>query len=154
MPEALNLEIKKKQLVTELIIIDEAVPDKHAFYKDLKPGVDIVNIRSDQDGLQQLKHLLSRYINLDALHIVSHANDGVVYLGNTEITEHLLKHEVDTLASLNDSLKDGGDILFYGCNLASGQQGESFIELIAHHANVDVAASSNLTGNASAQGDR
>jgi len=148
-----GLELVENYQVNELIIIDQAVPDKHLFYKALKPGGEIREIDSSKDGLEQLKAILANYQNLNALHIVSHADDGVVFLGSSNVNEELLREEVNTLATMNKAMKDGADVFFYGCNLAKSEKGEALLELIQVEANVDVAASNNLTGNMKQGGD-
>ncbi|WP_157964810.1 cadherin-like domain-containing protein, partial [Algibacillus agarilyticus] len=148
-----SIELQQAILANELIIIDEAVPQKHLFYQQLKPGVDVVELKSNKNGLEQLQNVLSQYTNLAAIHIVSHASAGVLKLGNSEITEALLKAEITTLAQLDNAMIDGGDVLLYGCDLASSKQGENFLELIASVANVDVVASNNPTGNKEQGGD-
>ncbi|MBE3668648.1 hypothetical protein BOO25_06735, partial [Vibrio navarrensis] len=142
-----ELVLTRSGKVSELIIIDAAVPDKHLFYKSLKNNVEIKEINSQQDGLTQLKDILSNYNGLDALHIVSHAEDGIVYLGNSQITTQRLQEEVNLFSSLDHALKEGGDVLFYGCNLAQTQKGEALLDLISNNAHVDVAASNDFTGN-------
>ncbi|WP_229599853.1 Ig-like domain-containing protein [Vibrio navarrensis] len=142
-----ELVLTRSGKVSELIIIDAAVPDKHLFYKSLKNNVEIKEINSQQDGLTQLKDILSNYNGLDALHIVSHAEDGIVYLGNSQITTQRLQEEVNLFSSLDHALKEGGDLLFYGCNLAQTQKGEALLDLISNNAHVDVAASNDFTGN-------
>ncbi|EPN8460490.1 Ig-like domain-containing protein [Vibrio cidicii] len=142
-----ELVLTRSGKVSELIIIDAAVPDKYLFYKSLKNNVEIKEINSQQDGLTQLKDILSNYNGLDALHIVSHAEDGIVYLGNSQITTQRLQEEVNVFSSLDHALKEGGDVLFYGCNLAQTQKGEALLDLISNNAHVDVAASNDFTGN-------
>jgi len=141
-----ELQITHNSPINELIIIDQAVPDKHLFYQDLKPGTEVKEIASGQDGLVQLNQILSQYQVLDALHLVSHADDGVIYLGNTLVTEQLLKKKVDTFSSLNHALKDGADLLIYGCNLAKTDKGVDFLDLINRQTHLDIAASDDLTG--------
>ncbi|MEJ2766993.1 DUF4347 domain-containing protein, partial [Photobacterium sp. MCCC 1A19761] len=148
-----ELALTRSGKVSELIIIDAAVPDKHLFYKSLKNNVEIKEINSQQDGLTQLKDILSDYTGLDALHIVSHADDGIVHLGNSQITTQRLQEEVNVFSSLDHALKDGGDVLFYGCNLAQTQKGEALLELISNHSHVDVAASNDFTGNLESNAD-
>ncbi|WP_019614689.1 DUF4347 domain-containing protein, partial [Psychromonas ossibalaenae] len=132
--------------VSELVIIDAAVPDKLMFYQQNKPGTKIVEIQSNEDGLTQLVNILKNHQNLDVLHLVSHASDGVIYLGQTQVTFERLLKQADTLITLDDAMKDGADVLLYGCNLGSGKAGEDLIELIADQAHVNVAASNDLTG--------
>ena len=150
---AAKLDISKGILTTELIIIDQAVPDKHVFYSNLKPGIDIVEIKSEEDGLAQIEKALNQYTDLDALHIVSHASDGQLQLGNTAVTEKSLSNRIHFLNQLDRSLKDGADLLLYGCNVAQSKKGDKFLELISQKANVDIAASDDFTGNSEHNAD-
>lgn len=138
---------------SELLIIDAAVPDKHLLLQNLKPGVDVQVIAGDADGLEQLERILSTRSNISALHIVSHASDGVLQLGNTAVTRELLHDRLTVLATLDKALVDGADLLLYGCDLAETERGEALLALIANESNVDVAASNDLTGNAALGGD-
>lgn len=133
--------------VRQLIIIDSAVPDKQVFYRAAKPGIEIVEIDSSRSGFEQLVEALGHHKNLAALHIVSHARPGTVLLGNSEITAEQLEREVQLFAALNGSIADGGDLLLYGCDLAAGQSGEEFLDIIRTSTHLDVAASNDLTGN-------
>jgi hypothetical protein len=151
--ENIEPQLRQGQLVRELVIIDEAVADKDLIYKQLTPGSEAILIRSDENGLSQLETILARYSNLQALHIFSHAKDGELLLGNSRITEHALHQSTNTLATLDGALLDGADVLFYGCELAASGRGESLLALISGTANVDVAASSDLTGSSERGGD-
>src|SRR5690606_29418657 len=93
-PVAANeLAIVSASPIKELVIIDAAVPDKAVFYRAVKPGVDIVEIDSSQPGLAQLKAILKNYKSLTALHIVSHAEEGVMLLGNSRVDSAALTSE-------------------------------------------------------------
>jgi hypothetical protein len=151
--ESKLLQLVSHHYINELIIIDAAVPDKHVFYQSVKPGVEIIEIVSEQNGLLQLNRILSNYQNLDVLHLVSHADDGVIYLGNTVVTEQLLKEKVETFTALNNALNENADLLIYGCDLAKTAKGESLLELIANKSHIDIAASNNLTGSKKNGGD-
>jgi DNA-binding protein len=146
-------ELIKAQSVRELVIIDAAVPDKQVFYRGIKPGVEIIELDANQSGLAQLKQVLSAYQNLQALHIVSHADDGVLQLGNGKVDATALKQEMDTFAALKSALAEGADVLLYGCDLAKGEAGEELLALIQQETQLDVAASVNKTGAATLAGD-
>ena len=148
-----EIELKTLQPVKELVIIDASVKDKHVFYDMSRPGIDVVEIEFTKDSLTQLSNELLKHKNLDAFHLVSHAKNGVIYLGKQAITEIDLKNHVRALASIDHALKEKGDVLIYGCELASGTAGESLLELVANKANVDVAASNNTTGARELRGD-
>ena len=54
-----ELIIAEGTTVRELVVIDQAVPKKHIFYAQIRPGVEVAEITSDSDGLTQLEKLLS-----------------------------------------------------------------------------------------------
>ncbi|WP_249560513.1 DUF4347 domain-containing protein, partial [Shewanella sp. 10B] len=153
-PEKANdLDIIGAYPVKELVVIDSAVPDKQLFYRGLKPGIDIVEIDSSQSGVRQLKTILSKYHDLAAIHIVSHAQEGALLLGNSRITAENIKQEVEVFAALNGAVREGGDLLFYGCELAANAAGEELLDIVQHNTHLDVAASNNLTGDSRQHGD-
>ncbi|MCU8013901.1 Ig-like domain-containing protein [Shewanella sp. SM74] len=148
-----ELDIVSAVAVSEMVVIDSAVPDKQQFYRAVKPGVDIVEIESSAAGLTQLKSILANYKNLTAVHIVSHARAGSLQLGNSTISAETLKTEVETFAALNGAVREGGDLLLYGCDLASTEAGEELLDIVQRNTHLDVAASNDLTGNIQQQGD-
>ena len=147
------LEISSGVNTRELIIIDEAVPEQHRFYQNLPAHALVAKISSQQDGWQQLVDILSQHQHLSAVHLVSHANDGELKLGNSLVNTERLHQEIDSFATFNQAIKPGGDILFYGCDLASTQQGEEFLALIKNNTHTDVAASNDPTGHFEQGGD-
>src|SRR5690606_9945059 len=94
-----------------------------------------------------------QYKNLAALHIVSHAEEGVLLLGNSRIDADLLKQEVELFSALNGSMSDGADLLFYGCNLAKGNSGAELLDVIQANTQLNLAASDDLTGDSKQDGD-
>jgi hypothetical protein len=74
-------------------------------------------------------------------------------LGATTLTKDSLSLYEDQLKSIGEHLSPDGDLLFYGCNIAEGENGRAFIEQIAALTGADVAASTDLTGNAALGGD-
>ncbi|MDO6424424.1 tandem-95 repeat protein [Saccharophagus degradans] len=149
----LTLKIVKSAPIQSLVIVDQRVPNKAELYNGLKPGVELVEFNSTESGLLQLKNTLSQYKNLNALHIVSHGDDGVLLLGSSEVTESVLQQEIDTLAAIDSALQDNADVLIYGCNVAKTQKGEALLALISNEANVDVAASNNVSSGNAQKGD-
>lgn len=148
-----QLDIQAGQEVNELVIIDAAVPDKHLLYKNIRPGVDVVEIDANSDGLSQLKQILSQYHDLAAVHLVSHASDGVILLGNQRIDEAVLEQDLSLFYKLNGAIRQGGDLLFYGCDLAASSKGEELLALIKGNTHIDIAASNNKTGSDLQGGD-
>ena len=140
-----NFTVGRK--VRELLIVDGAVQNKTVFYKQQKPGVEVVEIPNN-GGLTALMEVLSRYHGLDAIHLVSHARPGELYIGGQKVNSESLQANVSSLAILNGAIREGGDLMLYGCELAKGQEGDDFLQIIKGNTHVDVAASVDRTGNA------
>jgi autotransporter-associated beta strand protein len=150
-----QLDIQVAQPVRELVIVDGAVAeaDKLVLRRALKPGVEMVQLHSAAAGLPQLIAVLQGYKNLAAIHIVSHAEAGVILLGNSQLTAENIQREVHAFAALHGAVREGGDLLFYGCDLAANEAGEELLDIISNKTGLDVAASNNLTGSAALDGD-
>ena len=153
LPADSSPELQQGQRIRELVIIDAAVPDKTTLYRSLKPGVDVVELNSEQDGVLQLQQVLQNYSGLQAVHLVSHAEQGKILLGNSSIDSTVLTEHPDLLRQLNQSVVAGGDLLLYGCDLAAGVEGQELLELVSSATQLDVAASSDKTGAAELGGD-
>ena len=68
-----------------MVFIDQNVPDYDQLMADLanKDNIDVFILDSSVDGIEQISESLIKYQNLDALHFVTHGNDGNVHLGST-----------------------------------------------------------------------
>ncbi len=142
-----DFHFEKGQKIKELLIVDGAVQNKSVFLSQDRPGVDIIEIESGKSGIVQLLATLTRYRNLEAVHVISHATSGKLQLGNDVIDAKTFEENVSALAALNGAIKSGGDLLFYGCELAKGAEGERFLEVVKGDYDFDIAASNDLTGN-------
>lgn len=141
------LALKKAQQARELIIVDGAVEDKSVIFKQAQPGVDIMEVPTGSDGMVELMKILSNYSNLDAVHIVSHAKSGAIQLGGQTIGQEELEEDVAGFAAINNAIREGGDLMLYGCDVAKDKEGDEFLEIIKNNTHVDVAASVDQTGN-------
>ncbi|MFD2318210.1 DUF4347 domain-containing protein [Delftia deserti] len=148
-----ELEIVVASPVSELVIVDSAVQDRAVLQRALKPGVQMVEIDASRPGLPQLVQALASFKNLSAVHVVSHAEAGVLLLGSSRITAESIKGEIESLAALRNAVRPGGDLLFYGCDLAATPEGEQLLDIVQHATQLDMAASSNATGNLAQGGD-
>ncbi|MFP8781513.1 DUF4347 domain-containing protein, partial [Hydrogenophaga sp. RWCD_12] len=57
------------------------------------------------------------------------------------------------LQTVAASLTADGDILIYACDFASGEAGQTTLQLLAQYTSADVAASTDTTGDQSLGGD-
>ncbi len=130
----------------QVIFIDTAVQDYMNLISNINSDARIVLLDSSRDGIDQISDYLTDKSNLDAIHIISHGIGGSLILtGQTYSADRLADYQVD-LARIGSSLKAGGDILLYGCDIGNGSAGEHFINEVARMTGMDVAASVDKTG--------
>lgn len=129
-----------------------------ADYSTLVAGIDasvtdIVLIDANEDGLARMAAYLSEHDGIEAIHVLGHGSSGRAQLGATTLTKDSLSLYENQLRDIGQHLSPDGDLLFYGCNIAEGENGRAIIERIAALTGADVAASTDLTGNAALGGD-
>jgi hypothetical protein len=137
----------------DIVFIDKGIADYQALVDGVSNGVEVVLLETDQDGPAQMVAALEGRTGLDGIHVLSHGTTGAVQLGDTWLSTETLDTHRDALATLGDALSSQGDLLLYGCNVASDRTGEAFIENLAALTGADVAASENLTGSVHLGGD-
>ncbi|WP_170116023.1 Ig-like domain-containing protein [Brenneria roseae] len=139
----------------EVAFIDTSVRDYQTLVAGIKPGVEVILINGDQDGLQQIAEWAATHTGYDAIHIFSHGSEGKLNLGTTLLTETALQSEnvQAELAAIGNALTADGDLLLYGCDVAAGAHGDAFIAGLAAATGADVAASINATGSSVIGGD-
>ena len=123
------------QIVTkEVYVFDSALPELQKLIDAVSAsGTDskIIILKSDSDGVLQLASALVGESNLDAIHIFSHGSVGSLQLGSTFLDSFSLPGYSDALEQIGKVLEADGDLLLYGCNVAQGEFGREFIELLA-----------------------
>jgi|GEM_PF-5040054 len=141
----------------EIVFIDGSVENLAQLLNDHalldRDGVDIILLDPEQDGVEQITNALQDRSGLDAVHFVTHGNSGEVQLGNSSLNSLNLEAHAGQVAQWGDSLSSSGDILFYGCDLASDPRGEEFVEALSALCDCDVAASDDITGHEDLGGD-
>lgn len=135
---------------TDLVIVDAGVDDLATLVDAIPAGAEIVMIDADQNGIEQITGILASHQNLRSVHLLCHGSEGMLALGNQSITEDDLVHHQASIATWRQSMTQGGDLLIYGCDVAGNADGVRFVNRLASIAGVDVAASNDRTGNATA----
>ncbi|NYZ68174.1 DUF4347 domain-containing protein, partial [Endozoicomonas sp. SM1973] len=140
----------------EVVFIDSRVIDYESLVDGLGDNLEVVVLNTDQNGVAQIANSLSGR-QVDAIHIVSHGDDGKLFLGNTTLDVNSLNNYASYLTAIGQSLNsvgnDRGDILLYGCDVGRGAAGEAFVQALAGLTNADIAASTDDTGNSDLSGD-
>jgi hypothetical protein len=149
----------ERQERLEVIFVDEAVDDFDQLITDLESQLEhgrrfnVVALDSDHDGIAQISAYLSQQEGIDAVHVISHGSDSAVKLGNVWLTPDTLDAYADAIEGWQQSLSSDADLLFYGCNLASGHDGQELVNSLTLLTGADVAASDDVTGSAKFGGD-
>ncbi|QOV24151.1 DUF4347 domain-containing protein [Anabaenopsis elenkinii] len=139
--------------IREIAFVDSQLYNYQTLIEKLDANIHAIALDSNYHGITQITDKLRNYSDLDAIHIFSHGQPGGVQLGSAFLSQDNLWNYENSLRTWGEALRPQGDLLFYGCNVAAGELGESFVQNISQITGADVAASDNLTGNASLGGD-
>ncbi|OUL17518.1 LamG-like jellyroll fold domain-containing protein [Nostoc sp. 106C] len=135
-----------------LVFIDGAIANNFSLTKSFRDA-KVFTLNPNLDGVAQIADVLADYTNVASVHIVSHGNVADVALGNTHLNLQNLSLYNSALKSWSHAFTEDTDVLFYGCNVGAGTQGQSFIQQLSQLTGADIAASNNLTGSSQFAGD-
>ncbi len=133
--------------MTKTIAFFDSLVDQHSALASGLPA-DTENVVLDpwRDGVEQIGTYLLGRTGLAAIHVVSHGTPGALCLGNAVVSSASLVGHAPWLRAIGQALVPGGDILLYGCHVAAGAVGQSFIDSLAAITGANVAASADATG--------
>ena len=129
----------------ELVFVDTDTPDYQNLIDELSASgdasrqLDIVLLDNTRDGITQITEILADYQDLDAVHILSHGENGAVDLGATQLASQDVDRHAEAIRSWSAAFASDGDILIYGCNLAEGDDGRTLVNQLAALTGTDVA---------------
>ena len=138
---------------SEILFVDPSVRDYWILLNGLRKGVEVVMLDAGRDGIEQIAETLRGRHDISAIHIISHGAPGEVFLGTGALSSENLDKNYSAMRSISRSLRKGGDILLYGCDVAQGETGKRFVQKLAAVTRANIAASTNLTGSANLGGD-
>ncbi|MCU7809751.1 MAG: DUF4347 domain-containing protein, partial [Candidatus Thiodiazotropha sp. (ex Notomyrtea botanica)] len=155
-----SIESKEVDTVrNELVIVDPSTPDYLSLVDDLtdreREGVkfEVVLLGSGDNGIEKVSGILDQYQDLNAVHLISHGSAGEVRLGDATLDLLALDTFSEQLSGWGRAFTAEGDLMIYGCDLASTTDGGLFIDRLAQLTGTDVAASDDLTGHEQQGGD-
>jgi hypothetical protein len=140
---------------SEIVFIDAQVPDAHLLAQGAKPGVEVVMLDANSDGVEQIANFLSRHPdpNLTTIDIVAHGADGVVQLGTTLLSSSTIGNYQTQLATIGQAMQPGGNIQIFGCDVGQDFNGDLFLmQLSQATGGKNVDAASGLVGAAALGG--
>ena len=130
----------------EVVFVDTTLQNWQSLIGNLKPGTEVITLDPLKNGVQQMADALQGKADITAVHIVSHGGEGYLVMGNTMLSSYNMTDYQASLATIHKALAPGADILLYGCDVAKGDAGASFVNQLAKATGADVAASTNDTG--------
>ncbi len=136
----------------EIVFVDTTVEDYETLVDGLDSDIEVVLLNGDGDEVTQMVDALADHSDIDAIYVISHGSESSVVLGEDTITSDNLEEYREQLGIIGSALSEEGDILLYGCEIASGG-GRDFIDDLAEMTGADIAASDDLTGHAELGGD-
>lgn len=138
----------------EIIFINDDVEGAAELAEGLEESTDsrVIILNSSKEGVSQVTAALEN-VETTAIHLFTHGTEGNVKIGSTWISQNSIDAYRDDISTWGNSLTEDGDILFYGCDLAAGEEGQALVDEIAELTGADVAASSDATGTAIKGGD-
>jgi hypothetical protein len=133
-------------LTTGIVFIDAGLPNFNEILSQLDPGLMVHVIPADGDGLSFIADTLANESGVEAVHILSHGAQGTLVLGDLALTAGMILARPAEMDAIRAALSANADLLIYGCDLAAGAEGASFVDTLAAATGADVAASTDLTG--------
>jgi uncharacterized protein YjdB len=137
----------------QIVFIDSSIEDANVIKDSIKPGIESVYINANSDGIKQMSNLLKNRNEVDIIHIISHGTQGKLYLGTGILSSDSLSKYSEELKVIKNSLSKNGEIFLYGCDIAKGDDGKSFVEKLAKTTGASVAASNDETGSVKSGGN-
>eukprot|EP00918_Siedleckia_nematoides_P001542 GHVU01003645.1.p1 GENE.GHVU01003645.1~~GHVU01003645.1.p1 ORF type:complete len:684 (+),score=76.08 GHVU01003645.1:1015-3066(+) len=137
---------QKRNELKQIVFIDTQVEDYQQLIRAFDKNTEIHLIQSNENGFDKINQTLKGYQNIDSLHIIGHGSAGQILFGDALLSNDTFNQYSKTLKSIGNNLSPSGDILFYGCSIASNERGLSLINKISEITKADIAASDDITG--------
>ncbi|MBT6429543.1 MAG: DUF4347 domain-containing protein, partial [Rhodospirillaceae bacterium] len=143
----------EKAAAREVVYVDTGVANYQSLIADIPVTASIVLLDANQDAVAQISADLAGRQDLDAIHIVSHGDAGLLAFSSGNLDLAALNQRADEIAGWSASLDQDADILIYGCDIGAGAIGDTFVDQLAVLTDADIAASTNDTGATALGGD-
>ena len=137
---------QKRNERKQVVFIDSQVQDYQTLINAFNEDTEVYLIQSNEDGFKKIDSVLKDNCDVSSLHIIGHGSAGKILFGNATLSNDTIQSYNQTLRSIGQCLTEDGDILFYGCNVASTDGGKTLISKISEVTKADIAASDDVTG--------
>ena len=130
-----------------IVFIDAGVEEPNVLAQGVIPGAEVHLLGTEADAIAQITAALSDRADLGAVHIISHGAPGHLLLGNGELSLNNLTDHAEQLATwFAASQPNHPELLLYGCNVAAGEAGATFIARLQALSGARISAASHRVG--------
>jgi len=134
---------------TSLVFIDKQIEDIELLRRGLNADTEVHLL--DGEAITQITSTLAQRKNVQAVHVVSHGSPGCLHLSNEAFDSEALEQSAEQVRTW--SQHQSNEIYLYGCSVAAGEIGESFINRLEELTQSQVHASTQKVGSPQAGGD-
>jgi VCBS repeat-containing protein len=135
----------------QIVFVDATVDDVQQLIDGIDPTFEVHVVEPGVDGVAFMASVVEGRSGIDAIHVVSHGDEGEFRLGSSFVDQSNIEGQyADELASIGDALAENADFLVYGCDFGTDA---AAVAALAAATGADVAASDDLTGHASRGAD-
>lgn len=132
---------------SQVVFVDPSVPNMDVVLAGIPDAAEVVVLTEDTNGIDQISETLQSLSSIQSIHIISHGDRGELKIGNQAIGADQLNEKADSIGAWSRATVVGADIILYGCDVAEGKIGDHFVSLLSKISGMDVAASTDKTGN-------
>jgi len=154
-----NLPAHSDDVHQNLVFVDSSIKDLQTLLDDIRSrnsenvSWEIIQIDSNTDGIDVIGDTLAGRSHVDSVHFLTHGDKHGFQLGAIKLDINSIDQYRSDLEQWGHSLAAGADLLIYGCDLASTEDGLAVIDEISKATGGDVAASADTTGHESSDGN-
>jgi len=135
-------------MAKQLIAFDPLVTNPQLIIEQVyrNPQYQFLALTKNSDELTQLADFLSANPGFEAIHLLSHGAVGTIELSSGSISTVNIDNYAEQLRRIGQLMTPTGDLILYGCDIAQGEAGQNFIKELAELSDLDVGASTDVTG--------
>ncbi len=128
----------------QIVFVDGSVSDVQQLIDGIDPAFEVHIVEPGVDGVAFMASVVEGRSGIDAIHVMSHGDEGEFRLGSSFIDQENIEGQyADELGSIGDALAENADFLVYGCDFGADADA---VAALAAATGADVAASDDLTG--------
>lgn len=142
----------RRGLGETVLFVDPRVTDWQELVAGVKPGVDVVLLNANQDGIAQVTQALAGLSNVRNVEFLTDGTPGAISLGGSTLNAATLAANAAEISGWSSHLAANAAVVFWGCNVAEGSVGQAFVADVHTLTGATVAASADAVGAAALGG--